>query len=105
MLIPRLLSFVSPAVTWDGFQEDKGLKKMKGRTSGRRYLTAMFFMFFFVYRTGAQPQSKPRKLPPDRSNSMGAPRKLHCPAVHSFDLNTSVRPELVLELVVAALRT
>ena len=36
---------------------------------------------------------------------MGAPRKLHCPAVHSFDLNTSVRPELVLELVVAALRT
>lgn len=44
-------------------------------------------------------------LIPDRSNSTGAPRKLLCPAVHSFDLNTSVRPELFLELVVAALRT
>jgi len=58
-------SFVSPAVTWDGFQEDKGLKKMKGRTSVRRYLTAMFFIFYCVC-TGAPPQSKPRKLPPDR---------------------------------------
>lgn len=93
MLIPRLLSFVSPAVTWDGFQEDKGLKKMKGRTSGRRYLL----------RPKASRGSY--LLIPDRSNSTGAPRKLLCPAVHSFDLNTSVRPELFLELVVAALRT